>query len=307
MKRLALIILCLLTVAGITGCSFPWQKSEKAEPKYDGYLYFLNDDHTDLVREGFRFEGKSGQALAEMIASRLAANAEDEHDSPLPDGVVIEKVLIEDAHIHVYLNAMFNKAAVTEQTLCMAALVKSFDQISDAHGVLFYTDNQPLADNAGNVYDVMTKEGFLYSPSIYPTEAISQTLDLYYGDKNSAHLKKESVSVKTSGEEQPVRIIVQHLIDGPAFEEETALIPPNTQIISAVLVGDTAYINLDNGFADTNVKVEPSLAVYSIVNSVTANTSASLVQIQIEGKTPASYGGEIDLRHPLKTKKSLIK
>lgn len=305
MRRIILLLsltLCLL----MTACTAPWQRETDRED-HDGYVYYLNDEHTDLVRVGFNFNGKSGQVLADDIAQRLSTSADDEYDSPLPDGVVIEGVALEEGHIRVTLNGLYAKASRTDQTLCRAALVESFTQVPDVSGVRFFVDDQPMDDGNGTAYDLLKADDFLYSSSIYPEQSAKRTLTLYFGDSDSEHLKKESVTVKTSGEKQLVRIIVERLIAGPAFEEETELVPPNTQVISATLVDKTAYINLDDGFSDSNVKVAPELAVYSIVNSVIDNTAATSVQIQINGRTPVSYGGQINLRQPLEAKKSLIR
>lgn len=281
------------------------QKSE--ERSYDGYIYYLNDDHTDLVREGYMFDSKTGQALADDIASRLATNAEDKHDSPLPDGVVIDRAIIAERQVQIHLNALFDKASETEKMLCRSALVLSFAQIPDVHGVMFFVDDQPMTDAAGNALGAQKTADYLYNPSFYPEPANKRTLNLYYGDKAGEKLKKESVSVTTYGEKQIVAIIAERLISGPSFEEESALIPQNTRVISAFQVADTAYINLDDGMTDTNVKVSPELCIYSIVNSVVENTSAVQVKIQIEGRSPVNYGGQLDLSQPLTARKSLAK
>ena len=306
MKRMMTLMICLLLSLVLSACSLPWQRKSE-ENTYDGYVYYLNDDHTDLVREGFEFDGKTGQALADDITSRLSASADDEHDSPLPDGVVIESTLIEDGKLQVYLNALFTKASQTEQTLCRAALVESYIQIRGVDGILFYVDKEPMTDEDGNDLDALDADDFLYDVSIYPERAHKLSLALYYGDASAEKLKRESVAVRTNGEKPPVRIIAERLIEGPAFEEESALLPEDARVINAGIVGDTAYINFNKGFADTNISVAPELCVYSVVNSVIENTEAKQVQIQIEGKSPASYGGQIDLRQPLKAKKSLAK
>lgn len=304
--RKRVVLISLIAALLLTGCTMPGRR-ESDDRSYDGYVYYLNDEHTDLVREGYMFDGKSGQALADDIAARLATNADDKHDSPLPAGVVIDQALVEEHQVQVHLNALYDKATETEQTLCRAALVLSFTQMPEIRGVLFFVDDQPMTDAAGNALDAQKAGGYLYNPSSYPEPAAKRTLNLYYGNEAGEKLKKESVSVKTSGEKQIVRIIAERLIAGPSFEEERALIPQNTRVISACLVGDTAYINLDDGMADTNIKVSPELCIYSIVNSVTENTAARQVKIQIEGQTPLNYGGQIDLSQPLTARKSLAK
>lgn len=306
MMKKRVMVISLIAVLILSGCSLPGRQ-ESDQQSYDGYIYYLNDEHTDLVREGYMFDSKTGQTLADDIVARLAINADDTHDSPLPDGVVIDQAVVAEHQVQVHLNALFDKATETEKTLCRAALVLSFTQIPDVRGVLFFVDDQPMADAAGNALDAQKASDYLYSTSSYPEPPGKRTLNLYYGDAAGEKLKKESVTVRTNGEKQIVCIIAERLIAGPAFEEESALIPQNTRVINAALIGDTAYINFDDGMADTNIKVSSELCIYSIVNSVIENTSATQVKIQIEGRSPANYGGQIDLSQPLEARKSLAK
>ena len=297
MKRLIVTIASVIVCLALSSCAFSSKKKESGK-QYDGYIYYLSESHLDLTREGFNYSNMTNEELAKDIAGRMVEAKNKKHDSALPDGVVIEKVTIEDYQVRVTLNSLFEKAGSLERTLCRAAIVKSFAQIPYTSGVMVFVGDNPLTAPDGTAYGLMTPDDFVFGKT-FDEDREKTTLDLYFGDQNGEKLKKEAVPVKIGYDKSVAQAVVERLLEGPAFEGETALIPKNTQLISVSVMNDTAYVNFDNGFKDSNIEVSPELTVYSIVNSIIDNTQLTRVQIQIEGSTPVSYGGQIDLRHPL--------
>ena len=306
MKRYTALILTAVIMMTVTGCTAPWQKSDTKE-QYDGYIYYLNSDHTDLTRAGFNFGNKTGQQLADEIAERIVVNSDNSDASPLPAGVVIEKAEVIDQQVHVHLNKFYEKASLKDDALCRCALVESFMQIPGVTGVKLYIGDEPMTDENGDPYDLLTYDNFMFSSSGIPGQSKNITLSLYFGAADGEYLSKESVPAAVESGQNTVRVIVDKLLDGPAYEGEQPVIPEDTIVLGVSVDGDTAYINLGSGFSENDGIISPKLAVYSIVNSVTENTDITQVQIQIEGSTPSSYGGEIDLRYPLKPSHSIVK
>ena len=305
MRRTRSLILAAVAALILTGCTMPWKKSGTAE-QYDGYVYYLNSGHTDLTRAGFNFGSKKGQELADEIAGRLAVRSDNSDASPLPAGVVIEKTVVVDQQVRVHLNKLYEKVSAKEKALCRCALVESFMQIPDVTGVSLFVGDEAMTDENGEPYDLLTHESFVFSSSRMPGQSRNTTLSLYFGASDGERLVKESVPVTYDSSQSLVRVIISKLLDGPAYEGELEVIPEDTSLLGVSVVGDTAYVNLDRGFSDSDGIISPKLAVYSIVNSITENTDIRQVQIQIEGETPSSYGGEIDLRRPLGTNESIV-
>lgn len=304
MKRKITLFFVMFSLILLAACKAPWDHTED-EKQYDGYIYYLNQDRNDLRSKGFGFDGMKGQELADAISKKLSSSPDDNHISPLPDGVFIEKALIENDEIRVSFNKLFEQVDEREKTLCRAALVKSFAQIPDANYVSFYIGEELMEDESGQPYEKLTAADYLVV-SAKDTDH-EQILTLYYGDREGSHLVKESVPVPVTADQSIVRIIIERLIDGPAYEDETSLISDDTTVLSVSILDDTAYINLSSSFSDTVSTISPELTVYSIVNSVLDNTDLKKVQMLIDGEAPASFGGQVDLRFPLEIKRSLIK
>ena len=304
MKKKTALFFILIGVILLSACKAPWDHTENKK-QYDGYIYYLNQDRNDLHTKGITFDGMMGQQLADNVADKLSASPDDTHASPLPDGVIIEKVLFENDEVKVFFNKLFEQVDEREKTLCRAALVKSFTQIPEANYVSFYIDEELMEDESGQPYERLTASDYLcVSSKVADYEDI---LTLYYGDQKGSHLVKESVPVSVAVDQNMIRVIIERLIEGPAYEDETSLISDDINVLSVSVSDDTAYINLSSAFSDTVSTISPELTVYSIVNSVLDNTDLKKVQILVNGEAQASFGGQVDLRFPLEFKRSLIK
>ena len=303
MKKTIALFFMIISLILLSACKAPWDHNE-TNKQYDGYIYYLNQDRNDLRAKGFEFDGKKGQSLANAIADKLSASPDDSHISPLPDGVIIEKITLENDAVNVSLNKLFEQVDERKKTLCRAALVKSFTQIPEANYVSFYIGEELMEDESGQPYEKLTADDYL----VVSTKGTDheQILTLYYGDQAGSHLVKESVPVSVSVDQNIIRVIIERLIEGPAYEDETSLISDDTTVLSVSVSDDTAYINLSSAFSDTVSTVSPELTVYSIVNSVLENTDLKKVQMLVEGEAVASFGGQVDLRFPLEAKRSLI-
>ena len=304
MNKKIVLFFVMMSLVLLSACKAPWDHSENKK-QYDGYIYYLNEDRNDLRAKGIVFDGMKGQKLADTIADKLSASPDDTHISPLPDGVIIEQVLLENDEVRVSLNKLFEQVDEREKTLCRAALVKSFTQIPEAYGVSFYIGDDLMEDKSGQPYEKLTASDYL-CVSAKDTDQ-EQIMTLYYGDQEGRHLVKESVPVPVKVDRNIVRIIIERLIEGPAYEGETNLISDDTAVLGVSVSDDTAYINLNSAFSDTVSTISPELTVYSIVNSVLENTDLKKVKILINGESPASFGGQVDLRFPLEINRSLIK
>ena len=304
MKKKIALFFVIVSLVFLSACKAPWNHTD-SEKQYDGYIYYLNQDRNDLRTKGFEFGSMKGQSLADTVADKLTASPDESHVSPLPDGVFIEKVMLENDEVKIFFNKLFEQVDDREKTLCRAAVVKSFTQIPEANYVSFYIGEELMEDESGQPYEKLTANDYLVV-SVKNADP-EQILTLYYGDQEGSHLVKESVPASVAVDQNIIRIIVERLIEGPAYEEETSLISNDTTVLSVSISDDTAYINLSGAFSDTASTVSPELAVYSIVNSVLDNTHLKKVQMLVDGKAPASFGGQVDLRFPLEAKRSLIK
>ena len=82
--------------------------------------------------------------------------------------------------------------------------------------------------------------------------------------------------------------------------------PPETKLLGVTVKDGICYVNFDEGFQIAGYTINPELSIYSIVNSILENSSASQVQISINGKTDVMFQNTVDLSKPLTANKEFV-
>lgn len=124
---------------------------------------------------------------------------------------------------------------------------------------------------------------------------------IYFADPDSAKLKKEIRYIAKAEASKSLnnlaKIIVNQVLDGPDPKSGLKrVIDQNVKLIGDVEIdisGATATVNLSKEFSDAvegGEKIE-SLAINSIVNSLTELKEIQKVKIQVEGKEGVMKGG----------------
>ena len=112
------------------------------------------------------------------------------------------------------------------------------------------------------------------------------------------------VNRKLPVSDSPMTDVIQALIAGPNTDEKNrnllSLIPPNTQILSATVRGETAYISFSEEFQYNSYGVEGYAAqLRQVVYTVTEFSNIRYVQILIEGRRVDFLGEGIWIGSPL--------
>ena len=134
----------------------------------------------------------------------------------------------------------------------------------------------------------------------------NETFLLYYGNKKGTRLVKEKVNVRYSSSVSREIALVEQLIKGPDSDNESAVLPEGTKVLSVSVKDHICYVNLDAGFLDTTNVMNPEVPVYAIVNSIVDGSAISRVQILIDGKTDITYMGKINLEKPLSRNPNIV-
>ena len=192
-------------------------------------------------------------------------------------GVKIKNWSLHSKNLTVDFNRAYQKLSVTEEIVLRASVVQSLGQIDGVDTVLF-------------TIDAYQNETFL----------------LYYGNKKGTRLVKEKVNVRYSSSVSREKALVEQLIKGPDSDNESAVLPEGTKVLSVSVKDHICYVNLDAGFLDTTNVMNPEVPVYAIVNSIVDGSAISRVQILIDGKTDITYMGKINLEKPLSRNPNIV-
>ena len=123
-----------------------------------------------------------------------------------------------------------------------------------------------------------------------------RTVTLYFTslEDNQAYLVKETREVKNPGK-NIYKTIIEELIKGPVSQDLYPTIPPDSVVNSVKLSNGLATVDFDLRII-TNYEDIPhsstteTMAIYSIVNTLTEFEEIEMVKITIEGKD----SGEVD-------------
>ena len=82
---------------------------------------------------------------------------------------------------------------------------------------------------------------------------------------------------------------MEQLLEGPTISGAQSAIPEGTKLMSVSVVDGVCYVSLDETFRNQNYKINESIVIYSIVNSLSELPTINKVQITVNGDTSGVY------------------
>ena len=289
-KSYWILMLTAICILAVTGC-------KKEGKTADFHIYYTDSEGVSLVEKGIKPEGKTQKEQIDEILDKIQKNTDDiDYRSPFVKEVKVKEWSVKDGKLIVDFNRNYQKLSATEEILLRAAVVQSVGQISGVDAVLFMIDGESLQDMNGQVVGYMQPSDFVKNTGVSLHSYQKETFLLYYGNKQGDRLVKEKVSIRYNSSISKEKVLVEQLIKGPSSDNETAVIPAETKVLSVSVKDHICYVNLDKGFLDTTNVMNPELPVYAIVNTIIEGSSIGRVQILIDGKKPnVNYMGKISL------------
>ena len=147
------------------------------------------------------------------------------------------------------------------------------------------------------------KEELAIQTEITPLEEITEEqerqtmISLYFVNPESNTLVPEARRVDAKALlENPYKVMVELLIEGPKNEKLIKSLPEGTKVNSATLKNNVVELDLSKEFIDnqTDDAEKASLSIYSIVNTLTELNEVNSVKILIDGKENMKFNN-IDL------------
>lgn len=141
-----------------------------------------------------------------------------------------------------------------------------------------------------------------YTPAQeFSDDEIRKTIiSLYFKniETNSLVAEAKAIDVKELYQD-PYTYLINMLIIGPESEKLESAIPEGTKVNSCTLKGSTIYVDLSKEFIDNAPSgiAEESIAVYSIVNTLTELNEVTGIKILINGEENKAFNdGKISFK-----------
>lgn len=289
-------LICVLTfcILFLTGC----QNGEEKIVEGTG-VYYLNTDGTGLVKEKYSIRSTATDEQIEELLGELQKETDCiDYVSVFPVGLEIEKWERQGELMSLYFNVKYNDMNAATEVLLRAAVVQTLIQIEEVEYVSFYVAGQAVTDNEGNEIGYQSEEDFVQNIGSSLHSYQKGELCLYFANAEGKKLKRENVSVRYNSNMSVEKLIVEELIDGPVSSELSATFAPKTKVLGVSVKDGICYVNFDESFLTDAVAIDPTLTIYSLVNSITEGGSAAKVQILVNGETNVKYKETIDLSQP---------
>lgn len=266
----------------------------------DSFIYCLNSDRTGILKVTYEAASKDSLKAAEQMMKELKKTPDEiDYNPPIPKEVKVNKMEQEGELLYVDFNAAYKKIPSLQEKLVRAAVVQSLIQIDGISGVWFSVDGQGLADEEGKILGYLTEDDFVQNTGSSPSSYQTDTLTLYFANETGEKLVANKVDVKYSSNMSKEKLIVEKLLKGPKKNAGYPTLNPDISILGVTIKDGICYVNLDDEFLAGGVDVKPEVTIYSLVDSLVEGTSASKVQIMINGDKNISYKETVDLAQPL--------
>lgn len=310
MKKSILIIAASLVLAMLTSCELPQKQTVNTDYKY--YAYYLDSEKNKLLREGIETSEIETMKLndsVEKIIERLKNPNGKNYVSVLSDEIKIINFEIENQQLILNFSSSYLELPPDLEVLIRATLIKSFGQLENIQKISFTVDSQPLTDSNGKIIGPMDKNSFVENMGSDINNYQEDIIQLYFSDKKYKKLVKTGIKVMRRTNIPREKTILDYLFKGPLKEFEGEVfptIPPELKINSIITKNGVCYIDLSEKNVTSETGVPSELVIYSIVNSLTEDSSIIKVKFSIDSNEAAVYRG-IKLDEAFERKETIIK
>ncbi len=136
-------------------------------------------------------------------------------------------------------------------------------------------------------------------PEVRPDPPADETgVTLYFPDSQAQHTVPEMRQAERVGHESIAAVVVRELIAGPKDPHLNRALPADTRILSVQEEGNVVYVNLSREIRSVYGSAGETMAVRSLVYSLTDLPGTDRVQILIEGEQAESLSGHMALDEP---------
>ncbi|MFV0361742.1 MAG: GerMN domain-containing protein [Suipraeoptans sp.] len=304
MKKLKVGFIIALFVVLVSACGH--DNKPQAE---DDFIYYLNTDGDGLTIQKYEIKNESNMVdtISNVVKDLMKSPESIDYNSVFPEGLSVNDISISAENATLDFNRKYNNMNITQETMLKAAVVQTIDQVEGISSVSFTVGNNPIKDSSGDEVGEMRASDFVQNvgSSIHTTEKAD--IVLYYTDSTGKMLVEENTSVRYNSNTTTEKLVVEQLMKGPDGNTQNAIIPSEATLLSVTVKDDICYVNFSEGFLTGTLDVSADVTIYSIVNSIIANSDVDKVQILVAGETNVSYQGILDLSKPFSSNKDIIK
>lgn len=289
MKRFISLFLILLLVLSLSACGG------------EGYtIYFKNADGNRLLSEERKIkeaEGASEEELVSILIKQLTKIPKTEGGlNALPEGTKLLSVNISGSIAIVDVSGQYYMNKDVDELLSRMAIVNTLCGIDGVDSVRIKVDGKPLVSSTTGTEIGVIRMSDIASSAQDTNVAVKETVTIYFPDKDGEKLVAVRREVEPQSSLSLERLIISELSKGPGNGSDLVqVIPSDIKVLSTETKDGVCFVNLSGDFVDRipGGSSSTTMALYSIVNSLTELSGVNSVQILIDGKTGVEFGNYV--------------
>lgn len=134
--------------------------------------------------------------------------------------------------------------------------------------------------------------GCSQQPAETEPEVVTENVTLYYGSEGNEELVSEEREVSYNEEQDRYQAVLEALIVGPQTDGYVANISSDTQVYGTIRQNEALLVNVSEEFTQFGGSVAETVAVGSVVNTLTQFDEIETVKILVEGEELIAPSGE---------------
>lgn len=303
MKRFIVITVILALTLAFAACS-------DADSRFN--IYYKNAEGDSLMSEEHRSDiSENGDKLeiVKYLIGELSRSPKTEGlINVLPDGTKLLSAEISGRTVTVDLSKEYYQNRDVDELLARMAVVNTLCEIDGISSVEILIEGEALiSTTTGAEIGRISRSDVVYGPND-STVSKKETVVIYFPDKDAAKLVPERRSVEVQASLSIERLILSEMMKGPTGSDLVQVIPSDIKVISTETKDGVCFVNLSGDLIDKvpSGTTSTTMALFSIVNSLTELENIDSVQILIDGKTGVQFGNYV-LDAPLEKNRTLIK
>ena len=287
------IALALAMLLLLSACSLPepirsfFHRGDDVDTTNAVTVYRLNNTDTRPEADLLQAELCSADdGYTADIGGLLAIFCEAPEDENLlcavPEGVSLTGWNLVGGIVTVEFSAQFTACPASQQTLTACAVMLTLCSLETVKAVTVVSGGQTL-------FSELVPEDVITSGT--ESDPYTRQLRLFFTDSTGRRLVSEYHSLTLSEEASPERYVMEELLRGPNSDDLYSAIPAGTKLLSCTTEDHLCTVDLSEEFYTDrpDSALGERLAIYSIVNSLTALSDVDSVQILVEGSAPETY------------------
>ncbi len=274
-------------------------------------LYFSNADYNDIGSEKRMIICDNSDSLPEAVMKELIKGPVDTNlRAAIPSGTSLNGIETDELITTVDLSREFlnydGANAKSAELIARYSIVKTLCGLDGIDKVVITVDGKPLLNSQGTPVVALGESDIVFTQS--SSENVTQKyMTLYFADDNAQYLtaeRRKATLVDNSIE----KTVVAEIIKGPDSANAYATLPKETKVLSVETKEGICFVNLSEDFINkfSGGTAEATMAIYSIVDSLTELPDTDKVQFLIDGVKVDSFGDYV-FSEPFERDATLIK